>query len=91
MQTIHLFISGVVQGVGYRQFVKSMARKHNVSGWVQNTPEGKVEAVLRGSQEKIEEMIKLCWKGPFLSEVKDIQVSEEKIDQKFEGFEIRKD
>lgn len=93
MLTVHIFISGVVQGVGYRQFVKSFAKKNTISGWVQNTPEGKVEAVLQGSIENVEKMVKLCWKGPFLSEVKDIAITvlKENETERFSEFTIRKD
>ena len=50
METVHLFISGKVQGIGYRQFIKSFARKNSVFGWVQNLPDGRVEVVLQGSR-----------------------------------------
>ena len=67
-------ISGFVQGVGYRQFVKQQARKLGLVGWVQNMPDGKVEAKVFGRLEVIQELIGRCKKGPFLSEVKDVSV-----------------
>jgi acylphosphatase len=72
MQQVHLFISGSVQGVGYRQFVRSNARKLHITGWVRNTEDGGVEAVLQGEKEAIEQLIALCRKGPFLAEVKQL-------------------
>jgi acylphosphatase len=68
----HLFISGVVQGVGFRQFVKSNARSLGITGWVQNTEDGGVEIVLQGEKKVIEQMIAICKKGPMLSEIKQI-------------------
>lgn len=72
MQQAHVFISGTVQGVGYRYFVRSNARKLGLTGWVRNTEDSGVEVVLQGDKKKIEEMISICKKGPFLSEVKHI-------------------
>lgn len=82
-----VFVSGFIQGVGYRQFVKGIARQIGLAGWVRNLPDGRVEALFSGSRDKIEKAIEKCWKGPFLSEVKSIDV--EWIEEKnFEGFEI---
>lgn len=72
MQQAHVFISGMVQGVGYRYFVRSNARKLGLTGWVRNTEDGGVEAVFQGDRETIEKMVAICKQGPFLSEVKQI-------------------
>jgi acylphosphatase len=72
MQQAHIFISGFVQGVSFRYFIKTNARRLGITGWVQNTEEGGVEAVFAGNKEKIEEMITLCRKGPMLAEVKHV-------------------
>ncbi|MBP9716336.1 MAG: acylphosphatase [Candidatus Levybacteria bacterium] len=86
---IHVFISGSVQGVGFRQFVKSKANKLNVKGWVKNLPDRRVEAMLLGSAENLELLIDYCRKGPFLAQVKDLEI-EHMPDQEFETFEIIK-
>ena len=83
-----IFISGFVQGIGFRQFIKINADKIGLEGWVRNLPNGKVEAVFNGPKEKIEEMIALCRKGPFLAEVENVEIVwEEKIEE-FKEFEI---
>ncbi|HSW87603.1 MAG TPA: acylphosphatase [Candidatus Saccharimonadales bacterium] len=84
----HLLITGTVQGIGYRQFVKSHARKMGITGWVKNLPDGSVEAILQGDTAKIEEMITLCKKGPFLAEVKDVEVLWEEATSTFDSFTI---
>ena len=89
MKQAHIIISGFVQGVGYRYFVRANASKLGLNGWVRNTTNGKVEAVFVGVQDIIEKMIALCKEGPMLSEVKDIQVEWEEIGEKFEDFVIR--
>lgn len=88
MSQVHVFISGFVQGVGFRQFIYENARERNLTGFVSNLPDGRVEVVFRGSKERIEEMIEICKKGPFLSEVKNVEARwEEK--KEFKDFEIR--
>jgi acylphosphatase len=82
-----IFISGFVQGIGFRGFVKSHARKLGLKGWVQNVPDGRVEVLAQGEKSTIEKLIKLCEKGPFLSEVKSVQVDWEKEEEQFAGFE----
>jgi acylphosphatase len=88
MQQAHIFISGNVQGIGYRQFVKSNAKKLNLTGWVQNIEDGGVEAVFCGDKETIEQMIEICRKGPFLAEVKQLGFEWEEPED-FVGFMIK--
>lgn len=82
---VHVFITGFVQGVGYRRFVRHHALKLGLTGWIKNLPDNRVEAVFQGSKEQIEKIILLCKKGAFLSEVKEIMV--EQKDQSAENFE----
>lgn len=82
-----MFVNGYVQGIGYRQFVKSNAKRLGLVGWVRNLSDGRVEAVVQGDKEKIEELIALCKTGPMLSEVRDVDVKWEEREQAFETFE----
>ena len=95
MATVHLLIFGSVQGVGYRQFVKSNALRLGLTGWVRNLPAGRyglpngsVEALLQGKKEILEEMVMLSKKGPWLAEVEKVQVTWEEEKEKFEDFNI---
>jgi len=72
--TAHVFISGFVQGVGFRRFVRHHALSLGLTGWVKNLPDNRVEAVFQGSKEQAAKIIAICKKGTFLSEVKDIAV-----------------
>ena len=83
-----IFMSGFVQGVGFRQFVRKSAEQTGVKGWVRNLEDGRVEAVLQGEKEDIEKMIQLCNKGPFLAEVKSVDVIWEDGKEQFDTFEI---
>lgn len=84
----HITIFGFVQGVGFRHLIRSKAIELGLTGWVRNNPEGSVETLFQGSKEKIEQIIKLCKKGPFLSEVENVDVQWENEKEKFDSFEV---
>jgi acylphosphatase len=71
---LRLLVSGRVQGVGYRDFVRSEAEARGLTGWVRNRRDGAVEAVVRGARESVDELIAACWRGPPASRVADVQV-----------------
>lgn len=68
-----MFISGNVQGVGYRHFTRKNAEDLDIKGWVKNLPDGRVEAVFHGEPEKVRQMLDRCKKGPITSKVKKIE------------------
>ena len=88
MVRVHLIISGFVQGVGFRYFVKQKADELALTGWVRNTPEGNVEVVLEGDQKKLEEVIAVCREGPPPASVKNVSVEESEATGEFRSFEI---
>lgn len=67
-------ISGRVQGVFFRQEIKDRARSRNVTGWVTNRPDGRVEAVFEGDREAVESLVDWCRRGPRLAEVESVEV-----------------
>jgi acylphosphatase len=83
----HAFISGKVQGVGYRYSTMNAAKKLNLNGWVRNLADSRVEAVFEGSQEVVEEMIRWCHQGSDAAVVKDVQVDYSQPEG-LQGFEI---
>lgn len=84
----HVVISGFVQGVGFRQFIKENAKRLGLTGWVKNTSANTVEAVFQGSKENIDEIILVCRKGPFLAAVKKVEVLWEETKDAYDLFEI---
>lgn len=72
---VHIIIEGTVQGVGFRQFVKYKAKKLNITGWIKNLSDGRVEALIEGSPENVRKMVDICKSGPFLARVKKIDVN----------------
>ncbi len=86
----HVFIEGKVQGVFYRIWVRSKAKKLGLVGWVKNLTDGRVEAVFEGPKETIKEIIDSCWAGPSASKVEKVGVKWEKVSNRHESFEIRR-
>ena len=87
-QRVHIFISGKVQGVFFRQALKVIAKKNNVVGWVRNLPDKRVEALLEGDSTSVNSVIKWTRVGPANSRVDDIQVSNEVFRNEFSTFEV---
>ena len=85
----HVLISGFVQGIGFRAFVKKHALDLGIKGWVANTQDSRVEAMFVGPKEKIDQMIEMCRKGPFLAQVRDVEVKFVDSDkEEYQTFEI---
>jgi len=87
MKTIRIYISGNVQGVFFRKFLEDKANELNVRGFCRNLEDGRVEVVVEGRDEKINEMLEICKKGPAHGEVKDIQIQELRH-QGFKDFKV---
>ena len=61
---LRLLISGRVQGVGYRAWLVTEARRLGVTGWVRNLADGRVEALLQGAPAKLDRLAAACADGP---------------------------
>ncbi|MEG3871510.1 acylphosphatase [Microcoleus sp. MON2_D6] len=69
---VRVFVSGLVQGVGYRYSTKNQAKYFGLGGWVRNLPDGRVEAVFEGSKKAVEQMISWCRGGPSGARVSEL-------------------
>jgi acylphosphatase len=85
----HVYISGQVQGVFFRSTTREHADRLGVEGWIRNTRDGRVEAVLEGNREKIGELLNFCHRGPPGASVTDVEVEWEEPTGEFSGFEVR--
>ncbi|MWV29411.1 acylphosphatase [Aurantiacibacter rhizosphaerae] len=83
-----LIIQGRVQGVFFRDWSVTTARKLNVSGWVRNLPDGTVEAHLEGTDQAVEDLVAAMHDGPPAARVDRIERSEAEP-QGCEGFKRR--
>ncbi|MEA2053901.1 MAG: acylphosphatase [Candidatus Thermoplasmatota archaeon] len=88
MKSAHVLISGRVQGVWFRSSTKEKAEELFLNGWVRNLPDGGVEAVFEGEDEKVDEIIRWCYRGPPLARVKNVDVTYEEPKGE-DGFSIR--
>lgn len=76
METKHLIITGVVQGVGFRNYVAHKARQFHVTGWVRNRSDGSVEAMIQGTPENVAAMIVRAHRGPPKSAVSAVTIND---------------
>ena len=83
-----VLVTGKVQGVFYRQTARDKALKFGLTGWVRNLPNGNVEIVLEGSEEKIKEMVEWCKIGPFNAVVNDVKIEIKEHKGEFDDFSI---
>lgn len=73
----HLYISGNVQGVGFRHYTKVNAKELNIKGWVRNLSDGRVEVLLQGDESDLNTMISRLREGPRAAVVEDLTVDRE--------------
>jgi acylphosphatase len=74
---LHLFISGRVQGVGFRAHTQREAERLGVNGWVRNLPDGRVELVAEGEPAPVDQLVNWCQSGPNRARVSDVRVERE--------------
>ncbi|MBS3078454.1 acylphosphatase [Candidatus Pacearchaeota archaeon] len=86
-KSIRLYISGLVQGIFFRSFVKENAEKLNIKGFVRNLEDGRVEVFIEGNFEDVVKMVELCKKGPKHSEIKKVEEKSERF-QDLNSFKV---
>ncbi len=85
---VHLLVKGRVQGVGFRYFVYHSAQRSDLSGWVKNLEDGRVEIVAEGEEETLRLFVKEIAKGSRFAAVKEVQTEWQSYTNKFRSFEI---
>jgi len=85
---VHVFVKGKVQGVYFRQGMKDIAEKKNVTGWVRNLQDKRVEALLEGKDIDVNSVIEWSYKGPPNAIVDDVEIINENYVGEFLKFEI---
>ena len=83
-------MTGRVQGVGFRRYVRRWARSLGLDGWVRNEPDGAVRVVAEGEPDALDRLSRLLWGGPPGASV--VGVEHEWVDAQGEaqGFEVRR-
>ncbi len=86
-KSVRLFITGTVQGIFFRQFIKEHADKNKIRGYIRNLEDGRVEVFLEGQNNNIDDMIEICKKGPKHAHIRNIEEKPETF-QDFKDFKI---
>lgn len=84
----HIFISGKVQGVGFRAFIRREAAVLNIRGWAKNLIDGRVEAVIQGDKNKVAQMIEKLKEGPSYARVDNLKINEEELTE-YSDFQMK--
>ncbi|MBV8896487.1 MAG: acylphosphatase [Acidobacteriaceae bacterium] len=82
------FISGTVQGVGFRYFVQNKARELALSGWARNLSDGRVEVYAVGAQKALNDLAASLHKGPRMADVREVEERDE-APESLTGFQVR--
>lgn len=82
-------VTGRVQGVGYRFFVRSLAHQLGVKGWVRNERDGSVRVVAEGPEETLHRLLSALRAGPSSADVRQVDVQWESPTGAFHGFDVR--
>ncbi len=89
MKRIRVYISGVVQGVFFRAATRRAAADLNLTGWVRNMEDGRVEAVFEGGDGEIDKILTWCKIGSPAARVENVATAEEQYTGGFHGFSIK--
>ena len=88
MKRVHLFISGYVQGVGFRWYVEGLARRMNICGFVKNLRDGRVEVVAEGDDNLIAQFLQELKEGSFKGYLEEVKKVEEEYQGEYPDFSI---
>jgi acylphosphatase len=86
---VHIFVSGLVQGVFFRSQTKNKAEEIGLFGWVRNLADGRVEILTEGEKDKLEKLVDWARKGPDSARVDGLEIDWQEFKGEFKDFEIR--
>lgn len=87
---VRVRVTGRVQGVGFRFWMRGQAQRLGLSGWVRNEADGSVAALIRGSQTAVDAMLERCRTGPIGASVDKVEALPAGSDDLSAGFRIVK-
>lgn len=87
--TLHVWVSGRVQGVFFRESTRRMAAGLGLTGWVRNLADGRVEAVFQGERDACEQALEFVNAGPDYAQVDDVHAVWQDDEEVLNGFELR--
>jgi acylphosphatase len=81
------YIAGIVQGVGFRYFVRNQARSLNLTGYAKNLSDGRVEVLAIGPPASLNDLASALHKGPPMSDVRSVEELEA-APEKYSDFQV---
>lgn len=87
-KAVRMVITGTVQGVFFRNFIKEQADKLGIRGFVRNLDDGNVEVVAEGNLVDIDSLIEICKKGPKFANIREVKVEEKKFSGESKEFKV---
>jgi len=91
---VKILVTGRVQGVFFRSYTQEKALELDLKGWVKNNPDGSLEAIFEGSDDKIQQILTWCKQGPPAAKVEELKVKKlapEDLNEKLIRFYIKYD
>jgi acylphosphatase len=86
-KAVRLYITGSLQSLFYRQFIKENAEKYNIKGFFRNREDGRVEIFMEGTTDNVNSMLTICKQGPKHAIIRNVEEKEERL-QDFKDFKI---
>jgi acylphosphatase len=84
----HVSVTGRVQGVFFRAWMRDQAIELGVTGWVRNCPDGRVDTHIEGDEAAVRQLLERLHRGPPAAKVEDVHVWDVDLFD-FEDFEVR--
>lgn len=85
---VQAIVSGQVQGVGFRQGCRQVARSLGLVGWVRNLADGRVEVFAQGEPDDLDRLMTWLWSGPAGATVTGVESNMVAVDQTLRDFFI---
>lgn len=87
-KAVRMVITGTVQGVFFRQFIKDNADKLGVRGFTRNLETGDVEVIAEGNLHDVDTLIDICKQGPKFASIREVKVEEKKFSGDMKDFRV---
>lgn len=85
---VRIFVSGRVHGVAFRYFTQKWATSLDVTGWVRNLADGRVEVLAEGDRESIDSFLGRLAEGPRQARIDAFDIRREEATGEFRDFRI---
>ena len=89
MTAKQVFFEGRVQGVGFRFTVKQIAKEFDVSGWVKNLPDGRVELRTQGEEDEVTDFVREIRESALTHHIQNVEINDISPLDGVAGFSIR--